>query len=410
MVNRETIKLAFQALAAHKLRSFLTLLGVIIGVASVIAVVSVIQGLNQYMTDQISQFGTTTFSVNKFSSGFKNFQDFLKENKRPNLTMDDFEAITAGCKHCQFTGAVYGQGANLVKYKGNEAENVGLRGVSVNEPFMGEVMELSAGRHFTSADIDHGRNITILGGDTAERLFQGLDPIGKEVNVDGSIYEVVGVAVKKGDSLLSSGQDAFVRLPVTTFIRKYGVATKTVNIDVQVASDSDMTMAMEEVRTILRNRHHLTFKDPDNFAFTTADALMDIWRGLTGNIFMVTVGLASIALVVGGIVIMNIMLVSVTERTREIGVRKALGARRSDILGQFLCESVVLSAIGGLLGIALGVLAAFLITKFTPLPMTVKMWAVGLAFTVASSVGLFFGIYPASRAARLDPVVALRAE
>jgi len=145
MVNRETIKLAFQALAAHKLRSFLTLLGVIIGVASVIAVVSVIQGLNQYMTDQISQFGTTTFSVNKFSSGFKNFQDFLKENKRPNITMDDFEAITAGCVHCQYTGAVYGQGANLVKYKGFEAESVGVRGVSVNEPFMGEVMDVGSG-------------------------------------------------------------------------------------------------------------------------------------------------------------------------------------------------------------------------------------------------------------------------
>src|SRR5271155_1170208 len=243
MINKEMIKLAMQALGAHKLRSFLTLLGVIIGVASVIAVVSVIQGLNQYMTDQILQFGTTTFSVNKISSGFQSLDEALKQNKRPNITLDDMDAVERDCVHCQYLGGIYSTGATLVKYKNNEIEGVTLRGVTVNEAYIGEVMELSAGRHLTNSDIDHVRNVTILGGDTAERLFANEDPIGKEINVDGSMYSVIGVATKKGDSLFGGSQDAFVRIPITIFKNKYNLAQRSLNIDVQAATTDDLDVS-----------------------------------------------------------------------------------------------------------------------------------------------------------------------
>jgi putative ABC transport system permease protein len=408
MARDEILRLALDALRAHKLRSFLTLLGVIIGVGTVIAVVSVIQGLDQYVTSRVMEFGSTSFSVTKFSQGFNSLDDYWREVKRRNITLDDMKAIEAGCPHCQYVAGVYND-IKTVKYRDKMVENAELRGVSVHAPFIGQVMELSAGRHFTEVDIDHARMVVILGGDVAERLFPYEDPIGKDVLVDGVSYTVLGVAKKTGD-FMGQPQDTFVRIPITVFMRHYNVSGRSMFIQVQARTPEDMRAAMDEARVVLRNRFHRMYKDDDGFSMATADTFLDLWRKTTGSIFLVTIALASIALVVGGVVIMNIMLVSVTERTREIGVRKALGARQADILGQFLAEAVTLAALGGVLGIAGGIFLAYLVSWFSPLPVAIRWWAVLVALAVASSIGIAAGIYPARRAASLDPVVALRAE
>ncbi len=408
MINREPIKLAIDALRGHKLRSFLTLLGVIIGVAMVIAVVSVIQGLNDYATSRIMEFGSTSFNVSKFSQGFTSMDDFARESRRKNLTLDDLNAVARGCVDCQLTAGVFSENKTL-KHKGLTVENCDLRGVTVEAPFIGQVMELQAGRHFAAVDVDHSRYEAIIGADVADRLFPTEDPIGKELLIDGHAFIVLGVAAKTGE-VFGRSQDTFVRIPITVFARMYNTTARSLYIEVQSSTPEQMHLAMDETRVVLRNRLHRMYKDDDGFSIASADTFLDLWKQTTGSIFMVTIALASIALVVGGVVLMNIMLVSVTERTREIGVRKALGAKRSDILGQFLAESVLLAGAGGVLGVMTGLLVAFLVSVFSPLPMAVRLWAILLGVGVASSIGLFFGIYPAHTASKLDPVVALRAE
>ncbi|MGH9602841.1 MAG: ABC transporter permease, partial [Terriglobales bacterium] len=249
----------------------------------------------------------------------------------------------------------------------------------------------------------------ILGGDVAERLFPYEDPIGKEVLVDGTAYTVLGVAKKTGD-FLGQPQDTFVRIPITVFIRHYNVSGQTMFIQVQARTPEDMRLAMDEARVVLRGRFHRMYKDDDGFSMATADTFLDLWRRTTASIFLVTMVLASIALVVGGVVIMNIMLVSVTERTREIGVRKALGARRSDVLKQFLIEAVTMALVGGIFGILLGIAVAKTVTAVVGMPSDIKAWAVLAGLAVAFGVGVSSGVYPASRAAKLDPIQALRFE
>jgi putative ABC transport system permease protein len=408
MLNMEVMKIAMDALRAHKLRSFLTLLGVIIGVASVIAVVAVVQGLNDYVTSQVMEFGSTSFQVTKFSQGFASFDDFLREMKRHNMTMDDMKALEDGCTHCQLIAGVYNDQKSLKR--GNKtADNVDLRGVTVNAPFIGQAMELSEGRHFTATDIDHAQDEIIIGADVADRLFPDEDPLDKEMTVEGHVFRVIGVAARKGQ-FLGSPQDNFVRIPITVFRKMENTSARSLTIQAQSLTPRDMELAMEETRVILRSRLHRTFHDDDGFAMSTAETFLDLWGKMTGAIFMVMIFIASIALVVGGVVIMNIMLVSVTERRKEIGIRKAVGAKQSDILRQFLAESVILSALGGGIGILVGAGIAAIVSMASPLPATVKLWSVVLAVVVASAIGIFFGIYPARAAAKLDPVVALQAE
>ena len=408
MPRQELLMLALDALRAHKMRSFLTLLGIIIGVASLIAVVSVVQGLNTYVSSRVMDFGSTSFQVSKFSSGFHSFDDFLKENKRKDLTYEDFKAVQDECAHCDLVAGVYNDQAT-VKYKNHVADAVNVRGVTVNAPYIGTAMELSAGRHFTAADIDHARMETILGGDVAERLFPHEDPLGKDVIIGGEVFTVVGVAVKQG-SFLGSPQDTFARIPITVYQKMFNTSGQSIVIQAQAATPEGMQLAMEEARVILRNRLHRMYHDEDGFSLETAETFLQIWSQTTGSIFLVMIAVVSISLVVGGIVIMNIMLVSVTERTREIGVRRALGARQADIMGQFLAEAATLSAMGGVIGILIGVGIAYIVAWVSPLPAAIKLWSVLLAFMAASAIGIFFGIYPARNAARLDPVVALRAE
>jgi putative ABC transport system permease protein len=411
MPKAEIIRIALNALRAHKLRSFLTVLGVIIGVATVIAVVSVIQGFNQYATSRVMDVGSTSFSITKFSQGFNTIDDFWRESRRRNLDLEDMRAVERGCKHCQMVAGMYNDlgRPKTVKYKSRTAETVILRGVTVHAAFIGQVMELDAGRHFTEADVEHARPFIILGGDVADRLFPTEDPIGKDVTVAGREFLVIGVAKKNGD-FMGTPQDTFVRIPITVYTKMFNVAHEPLFIQAQTASPVGMRLAMEEARVILRARLHRMYHDDDGFSMATADTFLSMWKNLTGSAFLVTILVAGIALVVGGIVIMNIMLVSVTERMQEIGLRKAMGARQADILRQFLAESIALAATGGTLGVATGVFIAVLVSWFSPLPVTIRPWSVALALVVASTIGIFSGVYPARRAARLDPVVALRQE
>ncbi|HXP46122.1 MAG TPA: ABC transporter permease [Terriglobales bacterium] len=408
MLRNEAIAMALDALRAHKLRSFLTVLGVIIGVATVIAVVSVLQGFNQYMTSRVMDFGSTSFSLSKFTQGIRSMEDFLRENRRHNLSYEDFLAVERGCAHCQLVSANF-QDIKTVKYKNHSIDTTQLRGVTVQAAFIGQVMELESGRHFTETDIDHARNEAVIGGDVADRLFPHEDPLGKELIVDGAAFTVIGVAKKSGD-FLGQPQDTYVRIPITVYMKMYNVASQSVVIQAQAATPADMRFAIDESRMVMRNRRHRMYKDEDDFSISTADTMMDMWNNMTSAVFLVTTIIASIALVVGGIVIMNIMLVSVSERTHEIGVRKALGARRSDILRQFLAESVALAVAGGALGVTVGIAFSFIVAWLSALPVVIRLWSVVVALAVASTIGVASGIYPASRAARMDPVTALRAD
>jgi len=408
MLRNEAIAMALDALRAHKMRSFLTVLGVIIGVATVIAVVAVLQGFNQYMTSRVMDFGSTSFSLSKFTQGIRSMDDFLRENRRHNLTYDDFLAVERGCAHCQLVSANF-QDIKTVKYKNQSISTAQLRGVTVHAAFIGQVMELESGRHFTETDIDHARYEAVIGGDVDDRLFPHEDPLGKEVIVDGVAFTVIGVAKKSGD-FLGQPQDTFVRIPITVYMKMYNVASQSLFIQAQAATPAEMQFAIDEARMVMRNRRHRMYKDEDDFSIATADTMLDMWSNMTSAVFLVTTIVAGISLVVGAIVIMNIMLVSVTERTHEIGVRKALGARRSDILRQFLAEAVALAFAGGALGVVLGVAFSLGVSWLSSLPVVIRIWSVVLALTVASAIGIVSGIYPASRAARMDPVTALRAD
>ncbi|MBZ5553496.1 MAG: ABC transporter permease [Acidobacteriia bacterium] len=404
---RESAIIALNALNAHKLRSILTLVGVIIGVTTVIAVVSIVQGLDSYVKNQVLQFGSDTFTVQKFPNFVTSFEEFLEYNKRRDLTLDDMKAIEERCNLCKAVAGIWDR-SRTVKFGMQSIEDVDIRGVSVNAPFMGQVMELASGRHFTETDVDHVALRVIIGADLAEKLFYGRDPLGLEVKIDGIPFEIIGVAKKTG-SFFGQSMDNFARIPITMYQRMYG-SHESLFINVQAPSEAQLPQAMDEVRVIMRARQHTPYKKEDGFALETAASFIDLWQSFSQGIFAVTISIASIALIVGGVVIMNIMLVSVRERTREIGIRKAIGARRRDILLQFLIEAVTLAGSGGLLGALLGIAIALILSKVSPLPAVIRWWSILMGIGMASSVGLFFGIYPASRAAKLDPIVALRFE
>lgn len=403
----ETSKIALNALRSHKLRSFLTLLGVIIGVMTVITVVSIVEGLDSYVKNQVLQFGSDTFSVQKFPNFVTSFEQFIEYNKRRDLTLDDMKAIEDRCDLCK-AAAVAVSNSGTVKYGMQSIEDVEIRGVTVNAPFVGQVMELSEGRHFNDTDIDHAAHRVIIGADLAEKLFAGLDPLGSELKINNVPFEIIGVAKKTG-SFFGQSMDNFARIPITVHQHMFG-AHQSVSINVQAYSEALLPQAMDEVRVIMRTRQHTPYQKDDGFSLETAASFIDLWENFSRGIFVVTIAISSIALIVGGVVIMNIMLVSVRERTREIGIRKAIGARRRDILVQFMVEAVTLSGVGGLVGALLGISIAFVISMLSPLPATIRWWSILMGMGMASSVGLFFGIYPASRAAKLDPIVALRFE
>ncbi len=402
----ESAKIALQAIWSNKLRSFLTLLGNIVAVTSIIAVVSLIQGMNGYVTDAIlSDVGADSFSVQRFPVTNSD-EEFDKVRSNPRITVDDAAAIR---RYSDNIAAVMAESSapGEMRYRDKVLAAVRVRGVSREYMFFSG-FDMDRGRLISSTEIDRNRNVVVLGFDTAEKLFGPQDPLDKVVTIEGIHFRVLGVAEKKG-SMFGRSQDEFAIVPLGSWMKLFGLR-RGLELTVKPKSPEVLKAAMDDATVALRASRRLRAKQNDNFGMFTSDTLLAIYHSATNGIFAVLIGVVALSLVVGGIVIMNIMLMVVTERTSEIGLRKALGARRRDITWQILTESVTLSTIGGLVGILLGFIAAFIVTKLTPLPAAVEPWSIGVGLFITAGVGLFFGLYPAMRAARLDPIEALRKE
>jgi putative ABC transport system permease protein len=403
----EAFRLALQALWANKLRSVLTLIGVVMGVASVIMVITLVNGANRYVSTKLSGYGADVFTVTKMSSVIFTPEEYFKYQKRKILRIDDYYALRDGCEECGEVGALLNKSTNVVA-NGKSSNNTGMRGYTWTMLSLNNI-DIAIGRGFTPADEDHATKNCIVGYDIVDNLLPDGDPIGREIRVDGIPYTIIGVGDRQGKTLGQS-QDNWVAIPITTYQQIYGY-NDSVNIYARAAGNAEvMERAKDEARVIMRTRRHNAPGQPDDFELETNDTFLDIWKQISSLFASVVLGLASIALVVGGVVIMNIMLVSVSERTREIGVRKALGAKQRDVLLQFLIESASLALVGGALGVLGGVMVGKIITLVVGFPTAVPFWAVLLGLFLATAVGIFFGVYPASKAAKLDPVVALRAE
>jgi len=408
MSTLEAIRIALQSLWANKLRSALTLLGVVIGVAAVIAVVTFTSGINGYVAQKIFNLGADVFLISKVSPVITNIDQFLEGQKRKDVTIEDYEAVRDACQHCAVVGASTIKVDGHARYGEQSISDVWIRGFT---PTMAQILDidLTSGRMLTENDENNRSSVAIIGTDVVDNLFPGVDPLNKEIRVEGQIYTIIGVGNKQGTTLGQS-RDNYVAIPISSYLKQFGSHT-TVRISGKANGvGTQLELAIDEARAIMRARRHDPPGKPDSFAAETNQSFLSIWSSLSSTFFIVMVAIASIALVVGGIVIMNIMLVSVTERTREIGIRKAMGARRRDVLLQFLIESSTMALVGGILGILFGISFAKGITALIGMPSAVKLWAVAAALLVSGSVGVFFGVYPARRAARLDPIAALRFE
>ena len=402
----ETLKLALDALRAHKLRSFLTLLGVILAVTTLIFVMSVIAGLNLYVAERVANLGANVFIVDRFGI-ITSRDDFLKAQKRPLLKMDDYHRLRENMKLTRAVAAE--EDRNLQTRSGNIImENTSVMGATAN---FADVRNLNVaqGRFLTEADDEHRSDVAFIGSDLAGKFFRNVDPLGKSVRVGTHTYEVIGVAETIG-SAFGQSQDNFMIIPMNTFLKGWHQQVDWTTIFIEAPNAEMMNASEDEARMLLRAWRHLPYDAPDNFAILGSDSIMKLWHDLTGNLAFVAMALVSVFLVVGGIVIMNIMLASVTERTREIGLRRSLGARKKHILLQFLTESAVLAAVGGLIGIFTAYFFVYLVKAVFSFPMEMPLAAVILSLILATAVGLFFGIFPAMRAANLDPIEALRAE
>ena len=406
VTSSETLKLALSALRAHKLRSFLTLLGVILAVLTLVFVMSVINGLNMYVAERIANLGANVFIVHRF--GIITSEDaWIKAQKRPLITYEDYERLRDNMK---LTSAVAAEEDRQVMVQSGNLtmENVQMIGSTAN---FADVRNLSVaqGRFVTQSDDDHRSEIVFLGTDVATKFFPTVDPIGKTIRVQTHTYEVVGVAEPLGTAFGHS-QDNYMIIPLNTWRKSWHTPQDWVTIFVQAPNQELMAASQDEARMLFRAWRHLPNDAPDNFGIIGSDSIMSLWHDLTKNIAFVAMALVSIFLVVGGIVIMNIMLDSVTERTREIGLRRSLGARKKHILLQFMTESAVLAATGGIIGIIAAYAAVFFVKHVFSFPMEMSISAVILSLCISTAVGLFFGIFPAMRAANLDPIEALRSE
>lgn len=409
----EAIAMALASVKANKLRSVLTILGVVIGIASVIAVVAITDGLDRYMADKVLALGSKSFSVQKFPDVIVSFDQFREFNKRKDLELRDVELVREACTYCSEVGGVLGTN-RTVKVGSVRQESVQVLGVTENFSRIGSIRDLLVGRHLIEDDIESGRPVAVIGADLMDAFFANTEPLGKEVVIDGTRLRVVGVGERKG-KVFGQSQDNFVWTPITTFRKAFG-SRRSVTIQVEARSMEVFEKAQDQARLVMRNRRHLDYNDPDDFNIETGESVMDLWNSMTKGIYVVTIVVTLVSLLVGGVVVMNIMLVSVTERIKEIGVRKALGARRGDIQKQFIVESVLLTGIGGVLGVlaatAFSLVVGRLMSSFVgdEFSAPVQLWAVVVAVLSSTVVGLVAGIYPAARAAALDPVVALRSE
>jgi putative ABC transport system permease protein len=403
---REAFWLALEALRAHKLRSFLTLLGVVIATTTLISVMSIVNGMNLYIAERVANLGANVFIIHQYqwAQGYENWLKARRRNKP--IRMEEYEFLKENLANYKNIGAdarIWGE--TDVRYQGRTLYEVRLSGTT---PSFIDIQQekVDIGRYFTDSDYQRSAMVCFIGTDLVDEFFPSVDPLGKQITVRGTNFTVIGVAAKIGTTFGQS-QDKFVEIPLTTY-QKVFVARPQIAVSVQAYNSQQMMVLQDEARALLRARRHLPYAEDDNFGINASETLMSAWNRLTGAIFAVTIGVVAVFMVVGGIVIMNIMLASVTERTHEIGIRKSLGARRRDILWQFIIESSVMAGTGG----AVGVFLAFVISWLVNIVFTssVPLNAVVIGLVLSTAVGLFFGIYPASKAARLDPIEALRTE
>jgi putative ABC transport system permease protein len=403
----ESIVIALEAIWANKLRSFMTVLGNIVAVSSIVTVVSLIQGMNAMVSTAIvSDLGADSFTINRVPPNLRTDEEIELNRNNPRITLQDADAVRRFSPAIRTVMAQASQRAT-VSYQDQVLENVQVQGVTP------EYLEFSTfnaerGRMMSSIEVERNRPVTILGAEVADGLFGQANPLEKVIKIGGLPFEVVGVSEAKG-SFFGNSQDNFVVIPLGMHGKIFG-ARQSLSLTVKPTSPDRISQAMDDATVALRVARHRDAREHNNFGIFTSDTLLGIYRQATTGIFAVLVGVVALSLVVGGIVIMNIMLMVVSERTREIGLRKALGARRQDIMSQVLTESVTLSTFGGLVGIMLGFFAARIIAAATPLPARLEPWSVALGIGITAAVGLFFGLYPAARAARLDPIEALRRE
>jgi putative ABC transport system permease protein len=403
----EAVRLALQSLWANKLRSILTLLGVIIGVGSVITVVTLTNGAKQFVTSKINSYGAATITISKMPQTFITIEEWLSFQKRKDVTYDDYRAVLTDCRLCQSVGAQR-HGSGKVVRGSKSSTDTDIRGWTWTMPALSN-LNIDLGRSFTQVEDDHSAAVAIVGADIVDKLLGDGDPLGKEIRVDGTLYTVIGVGERQG-KMLGMSLDNWVAIPLMSFLKRYG-AHYSLSIYVDAGAGGEvMDMAADELRTIMRARRHLAPNAPDAFSIDSSATFQNLLGKIINNFGAVVAAIATISLVIGGIVIMNIMLVSVTERTREIGVRKALGATRRNIMLQFLIESVVLSLLGGIIGILMGGGSAILFRALLHWNTSVAPSSIMLAFLFSAAVGIAFGVWPARRAASLDPITALRYE
>jgi len=403
----DSARIALDAIWGAKLRSLMTVLGNIVAVTSIIAVVSLIQGLNASVKQAIlNQAGADSFSIQQFGI-VRSDEEFEKVRANPRITPIDMRAIRRNSPLASAVMLDASAGARIT-YRDKSIDSTRVQGVT-SEFGSFSMFDAERGRLMSPIEVENGRPVVVIGWQTADRLFgSSIDPLDRVIQIQGHHFTVVGVSAKKGSNLGQS-QDEFAIIPLSQFQMLFG-SRRSLEMTVKPRDAAAIPAAIDEATLAMRTARRLKPKQPDNFGIFTSDTILAIYHSATNGIFAVLVGVVGLSLVVGGIVIMNIMLMVVTERTREIGLRKALGARRSDILSQILTESVVLSIFGGVVGTVFGALIATLIAAFTPIPASVELWSVGLGITITALVGLFFGLYPAMRAARLDPIEALRRE
>jgi putative ABC transport system permease protein len=402
---RDNLAQCFSALRAHKMRASLTMLGLTMGVATLITVMTLVQGANVYVEQKIANLGTNVFRIARTPFAVTDFNIIVKALKYKKIELDDMRAIADKCTSCDLVGASASVTVRA-RYGDKEVQDVSLSGETANMADIG-TLTVELGRYFTSSETEHRVNVCLIGDTLVQQLFLGVDPIGKTIRIGSDEFRVVGVMEKIG-SILGQDQDNFVMVPLSVFLRMQGAHTSLI-INVK-AGKQKFEEAQDQAQLILRARRHLTAKMDNDFFIGTEESYMALWRSISSAFFAVFILVSAISVIVGGIVIMNVMLMSVTARRREIGVRRAVGATKLDILRQFMAESLMQCIAGGLVGITFGFLIALALRTFTPFPASVQTWVVVLGVFVSSAIGLFFGIYPALRASRLDPIVALRSD
>jgi len=409
MLIFQGIRIAINALRENKLRTFLTLLGNIVGTMSVIAVVSLIGGVDNYVKEEVAGEGSNVFSIERFNmleaiTDLDAFLDALSRNKV--IRLKDVDYLKERIPSSMYVGAA-AETREKVFARENEIENVEIRGRSVEYSVI-EKIEIHSGRHISQVEDETSAAVTVLGWDISLHLFKGQNPIGKKIKIGNKHFRVIGVIKDRG-TMFGESRNRFVYIPIKAFLKKYGSRT-SIKVKVKAADIEYLQQAVDEATMALRIRHGLRPLEENDFSIVTSQNLISLWEKISSSIFKALIFIVSIALVVGGVVLMNVMLVSVTERTREVGLRKALGARRSNIVWQFIVESITLSLVGGIFGILIGFTIAAVISIVSPLPYIIAPWSIAAGLIVTFLIGLIFGTYPANKAAKLDPVVALHHE